>query len=34
MGERDADDVRDENHEANDFFQANGHEFQVNGHVK
>ena len=25
MGERDADDVRDENHEAKGFFPANGH---------
>ena len=25
MGERDADDVRDENHEATGFFPANGH---------
>lgn len=26
--------MRHENHEANGFFQANGHKFLANGHVK
>lgn len=34
MEERDADDVLDENHEATDFFPANGHKFPANEHVK